>query len=112
MSATKINPLLWELVAAHRNARREDLAQALAACGLRHPGAPIFGVEFVTIDANNYAPEPGGRAALIVPHFDNGELLDLVATGFATRTSHTREGLCVALGTDHIDRARESEGQL
>ena len=33
----------------------------------------------------------------------NGVLLDLVATGFATRTSRTREGICVALGTDRID---------
>jgi hypothetical protein len=112
MSRTKINPLLWELVAAHRGARREDLAQALDACGLRQTGGPIFGVEFVTIDANNYAPEPNGKPAVIVPYFVGGELVDLVATGLATRTCRTREGLCVALGMDAIEQARWNEGQL
>lgn len=112
MSRPKINPLLSELIAAHRTARREDLAQALDACGLRQTGRPIFGVSFVTIDGNNYAPEPGGRPALIVPYFEGGELVDLVATGFATRTCRTRDGLCVALGTDQIEQARWNEGQL
>jgi hypothetical protein len=112
MNAPKVNPLLWELVAACRTARREDLAQALDACGLRQTGGPIFGVDFVAIDANNYAPEPNGRAALIVPYFEEGRLLDLVACGFATRTSRTRAGICVALGMDAIDTARWNEGQL
>lgn len=112
MSRTPINPLLCELVAAHRTARREDLAQALDACGLRQTGGPIFGVEFVAIDANNYAPEPNGKPAVIVPYFEGGELVDLVATGLATRTCRTREGLCVALGMDAIEEARWNEGQL
>lgn len=104
--------LLGELIRAHQMARGKDLAQALDACGLRQTGAPIWGVEFVAIDAHNYAPEPGGRPALIVPHIADGAIIDLVATGFATRTSRTREGICTALGTDQIDLAREREGQL
>lgn len=111
MNRPKINPLLWELVAAHRTARREDLAQALDACGLRQTGE-IFGVEFVQVTPHNYEPAPGGHAALIVPHVEDGKIVDLVATGFATRTSRTREGICTALGTDQIDLAREREGQL
>jgi hypothetical protein len=35
-----------------------------------------------------------------------------VACGFATRTCRTRAGICTTLGTEHIDRARDSEGQL
>jgi hypothetical protein len=112
MSRLKINPLLWELVEAHKKARRAELAEALDACGLRQTGGPIFGIEFVSVDANNYWPEPGGRPALIVPYFDGGRLLDLVACGFATRTCRTREGICTTLGTEHIDRVRDGEGQL
>ena len=112
MKRPKINPLLVELVAAHRTARREDLAQALDACGLRQTGGPIFGVEFVTIDAHHYAPEPGGRPAIVTPFFEGGALVDLVATGMATRTSRTRMGVCTSLGVEHIDRAREGEGHL
>jgi hypothetical protein len=101
-----------ELVAAHRTARHKDLAQVLAACGLRQHGGPIFGIEFVVIDAHHYAPELGGKPALILPHFEEGRLLDLVAVGVTTRACRTRVGICTALGADYIDRARESEGQL
>ncbi len=58
MSRPKINPLLRELVAAHRKARPEDLAQALDACGLRQTGGPIFGVERVAIDAQQLRARP------------------------------------------------------
>lgn len=103
------NPLLAELVPAHQAARRDDLADALDACGLRQTGGPIFGVEFVASDAHNYAPEPGGKPALILPHFEGGRLLDLVACDLATRASRTRAGVCTALGADYIDRARWDE---
>ena len=48
-----MNPLLWELIEVHRKARREELAQALDACCLCQSGGPIFGVEFVAIDAHH-----------------------------------------------------------
>jgi hypothetical protein len=112
MKRPGINSLLVELIAAHRTARREDLAPALDACGLHQTGGPIFGVEFVMVDAHNYAPEPGGRPALIVPYFEDGRLLDLVACSLATRTSRTRNGICTALGMDAIDAARWNEEQV
>ena len=108
MNARKVNLLLWELVAAHRTARREDLTRALDACGLRQQGGPIFGVELVAIDGHNYAPEPGGQPALILPYFEDGRLLDLVACRFTTRTCSTRDGICTALGAEHIERARDA----
>ena len=82
MSRLKINPLLWELVEAHRKARPEDLAEALDACGLRQTGGPIFGVECVAIDAHNFAPDPeSSRGPADHSLFRGGELLDLVASG-------------------------------
>lgn len=77
----EINLLLLELVEAHRKARREDLADALDACGLRQHSGPIVGVEFVASDAHYWAPEPGGKPALVIPHFEEGRLLDHVAMG-------------------------------
>ena len=97
-----------ELIQAHQRARQADLSEALAACGLQHHGGPLWGVAFVEIDANHYAPAPGGRPALIVPHFDGNALLDLVACGLQTRTCRTREGICTALGLDHIEHAKET----
>ena len=93
---------------AHQRTSETDLSEALAACGLHHHGGPLWGVAFVEIEANHYAPAPGGRPALIVPHFDGNVLMDLVACGLQTRTCRTREGICTALGLDHIERAKET----
>lgn len=103
----RINPLLLELVAAHRKARREDLAGALDACGLHQYVGPIFGVEFVAYDTHHWAPEPGGKPALIVPHFEDGRLLDLVAVSPRSRACRTREGVCTVLGGEWLDHARD-----
>ena len=100
--------LMRELIRAHQRACENDLSEALAAYGLHHHGGPLWGVAFVEIDENHYAPDPGGRPALIVPHFDGNVLLDLVACGLQTRTCRTREGICTALGLDHIERAKEA----
>ncbi|MPZ34874.1 MAG: hypothetical protein GEV13_28475 [Rhodospirillales bacterium] len=98
---------MLELVEAHRKARREDLAGALDACGLRQDGGPIFGVEFVAYDAHHWAPEPGGKPAIIVPHFEDGRLLDLVAVAPRSRACRTREGVCTVLGREWLDRGRD-----
>ena len=64
------------------------------------------------VDAHHYAPEPGGKPALIIPHFEDGRLQDLVAVGLATRASRSRMGICSALGTNFIEKAREMETPL
>jgi hypothetical protein len=105
----ELTPLLRELLAAHRNARREDLAGALDACGLHQHGGLIIGVEFIACDTHNYEPEPGGKPAIIVPHFDDGRLLDLVAVAPRSRACRTREGVCTILGAEWLDHARDQE---
>ena len=105
----EINPLLLELVEAHRKARREDIADALDACGLRQHGGPIVGVEYVASDVHYWAPEPGGKPAIILPHFEEGRLLDLVAVGLRSRACRTRAGACTVLGGEWLDHARDHD---
>ena len=102
-----MSPLLRELLAARRTAGTPDLAAALQACGL--PTTTVWGVSFVEIDAHHYAPVAGGKPAIIVPLFEDGALLDLVATGLQTRTTRTRAGIATVLGQEWIDHAKETE---
>ncbi|MGD9879454.1 MAG: hypothetical protein AB7F22_15080 [Reyranella sp.] len=111
MRCAEVNPLLFELIAAFRNARREDLAQILDARGIRQADRPLL-VEEVAVDDHYYAPEPEGRLAFVTPYFERGQLVDLIATGIESRTSRTRMGNCTVLGEEHIHDARESEGPL
>ena len=83
-----------------------DLAAALQACGL--PITTVLGVSFVEIDAHHYAPVAGGKPAIIVPLFEDGTLLDLIATGLQTRTTRTRAGIAMVLGQEWIDRAKDT----
>jgi hypothetical protein len=101
--------LLRELLAAHRTARLPELADALQACGLPIDTGSTWGVAFVDIDANHYAPADGGKPAIILPLFADGELLDLIATGIATRSTRTRCGVATTLGREWLDHARDTE---
>lgn len=85
------------------------MAAALQDCGLPTEG---FGVAFVEIDGHHYAPVAGGKPAIIIPLFHDGELLDLVATGLQTRAMRTREGVATVLGREWIDHAKETETTL
>lgn len=104
-----MSPLFRELLAAHRTARLPELAGALQACGLPINGASTWGVAFVDIDEHHYAPVDGGKPAIIAPFFVDGELLDLVATGIATRSTRTRHGNATVLGRAWLDHARDTE---
>jgi hypothetical protein len=101
--------LFRELMAAHRTARLPDLADAVQACGLPVDGGPLWGVSFVELDAHHYAPALGGKPAIIVPLFEDGALLDLIATGLETRACRTREGIATVLGQEWIDHAKDTE---
>jgi hypothetical protein len=103
-----MSPLLRELLTAHRMARLPDLASALEACALPIDTGPTWGAAFVEIDAHNYAPAAGGKPAIITPLFDDGTLIDLVATGLETRSTRTRVGIATVLGFEWIDHARET----
>lgn len=104
-----MSPLFPELMAAHRTARLPGLADAVQACGLPIDGGPLWGISFVEIDPHHYAPAHGGKAAVIVPAFEDGRLLDLVATGLETRSTRTRAGVATVLGREWIDRAKDTE---
>lgn len=105
-------PLFREYLAARRLMRggnSRDPAAALQACGLPADG---YGIAFVAIDPHNYAPADGGKPAIIVPLFQDGALLDLIATGLETRASRTRAGIGTVLGRDWLDRAKDTETAL
>lgn len=101
-----LNPLLRELLQAHRKARQPEILGALHTCGLDINTGPVWGVDYVQADAHHYQPMPNGKSAVIVPYFVDGTLLDLVAAGLATRSSRTRRGVCTVLGGAWIDHAR------
>ena len=104
-----MSPLFRELLAARRTAKSPDLADALQPCGLPIDGGPTWGVSFVDIDPHHYAPAAGGKAAIITPLFADGALLDLIATGLATRSTRTRLGVATMLGREWIDHAKATE---
>jgi hypothetical protein len=82
----------------------------LKACGLPIDGPTIFGAALVEIiGAHNYAPADGGKPAIIVPLFEDGRLLDLVATGLGTRSARTRRGIATVLGREWLDHAKQTE---
>ncbi|GEP61293.1 hypothetical protein [Reyranella soli] len=107
MKRPQLGRLMVELLAAHRRARMPEVAEALAACGLPMTG-PLWGIGFVSVDRHHYEPDDTGKPAVIVPYFEDGVLLDLVATSLATRQSRTREGICTTLGEEWLEQARES----
>lgn len=107
--AHRMSPLFRELLAAHRMAQQPELADALQACGLQIDTGPAWGVAFVDIDAHNYAPAEGGKPAIICPVFEDGRLLDLVATGLGTRSTRTRLGIAMVLGRERLDHAQQTE---
>ncbi len=100
-----MNGLLRELLAAHRIVRHPEVAGALQPLRLTGEGAPLWGLESVAVEHGYYAPDPAGRPAIIVPVADDGRLIDLAATGLASRRIATRTGLGVVLGQYALDRA-------
>ena len=104
-----MSPLLPELLTAHALAHRLDLRKALVACRLRQAGGQIWGVAFVsTDDPHHYVPMAGGASAIIVPVFDGGALIDLVATVMPSRAIRTRCGVATVLGREWLDHARDA----
>jgi len=99
--------LLRELVTAHRLIRQPHYAEDFRRCGIDINGGLILGLTAIDFDDHHYAPAPGGKGALIIPHFQGNTLIDLVAVGLETFTCRTRTGIATVLGAEHIERARE-----
>jgi len=97
-------PLLRELLHASKVAREPRLEGVLATLGLTHEG-PLWRFDFVDFTGPTYRPLLGGDGALIVPVFDDGLIVDLVACRVIDRRIATRHGAARALGEDWIDRA-------
>jgi hypothetical protein len=97
-------PLLRELLHASKVAREPRLEGVLATLGLAHEG-PLWGFDFVEFTGPAYRPLLGGDGALIVPVFDDGLIVDLVACRVIDRRIASRHGAARALGEDWIDRA-------
>ena len=106
-----MSPLLRELVAAHRVLRNPEAAVILEEMGLRTTVGQMWGVDRVAVEDGWYDPDPAGRAAVIVGVYDNG-LIDLVATGLASRRIARRQGCGVILGLEALDRALAYEETL
>jgi len=96
--------LLRELLRALKVAREPKLQGVIAARGLTHD-IPAWGLDFVEFTGLTYRPLLGGDGALIVPVFDEGLMVDLVACRVSDRRTATRHGIARALGENWIDRA-------
>jgi hypothetical protein len=100
-----VNGLLRELLAAHRIVRHPEVAATLKPLRLPAEGVPLWGVDSVAVEQGNYAPDPEGRPAIIVPVADDGRLIDLAATSLASRRIATRTGVGAILGQHALDRS-------
>jgi hypothetical protein len=100
-----VNGLLRELLAAHRIGRHPEVAATLKPLRLPAEGVPLWGMESVAVEHGYYTPDPAGPPAIIVPVADDGRLIDLAATGLASRCIATRTGLGAVLGQHALDRA-------
>jgi hypothetical protein len=105
-------PLLRELLSANRQAQQPERKAALALYGLGSNGGHVWGCEHVSTDGPYYSPAPDGAPAVILPAFQDGELVDLVAVDLLTRAARTRLGIAACLGFDSIERARFSGERL
>jgi hypothetical protein len=108
-----MSPLLHELTAAARLAGRPELAGALAGLGLTGRALPLWGFAAVEPGREFYQPIPdgppsSGKFALITAAFEDGLLVDLVATSLATRAMCRRLGEAALLGGERIGQAREA----
>ena len=92
--------LMRELIAAHQPRAPSRSQRSAGRLRPAPPGGPLLGGRFRRRSTRTTTRRrPAGDAALIVPHFEETRLLDLVACGLPTRTCRTREGICTALGT-------------
>src|SRR5271154_3421267 len=100
-----------EIIRASRFARDPRLAGVLASLGLarRLP----FGIEWVEFHGVTYEPvQDGGHVCLIVPVFEDGDIVDLAACSLRGRRVATRRDVGLALGERFIAHAARRQGRL
>lgn len=104
--------LLRELVRVTTQAREPTARQTLVDAGIPLDCGSAWGFDHVEIDVHHYYSAPSGLPAVIVPHFESGELVDLVAVGPRSRSCRTLLGVCTVLGSDSIERAKTHDEYL
>ena len=100
------SPLLRELVKASQMAQQSAFARSLKEFGLTNLVIPYWGIATVTVGREFYQPDEGGKLAVIVPAFEHGRIVDLVACSFETSQVRTRKGIASVLGHEWIDDAK------
>ncbi len=106
--------ILGELARADRRRQHPDLASMIVALGLGLARCP-WGFDHVVADGETYRPaidaEPA-HAAFIVPGVEDGAVVDLVACTVTPQRMRSRLGCAAVVGSDEIERARETDAPL
>jgi hypothetical protein len=107
--------IVAELAGADRRRSHPDLAEVLAALGLADVRAPAWGFDAVVPEGDTYrpaGPDEPGHQAVIVPATEDGAMVDLVAQGLNSGRMLSRLGATALLGSDEIERVRQSDDPL
>jgi hypothetical protein len=107
--------IVAELVGADRRRSHQDLAEVLVALALADVRAPVWGFDAVVPEEDTYRParaNEDGHQAVIVPAVEEGVVVDLVAQGLNSGRMLSRLGASALLGSDEIEKARQSDDAL
>lgn len=107
-----VSQLHRELLGAYCLAREPAVAQGLRDIGVAPPAWPLWGIGAVSAGPRHYQPDPDGTCALIAGAYEDGALVDLVATSVTSLAMRCRRGDARLLGFDIIERAREHDCPL
>jgi hypothetical protein len=114
-SAQRQTGIVAELAGAARRRSHPDLAEVLVALGLADVRAPAWGFEVVVLEDGTYrpaGPDEVGHQAAIVSATADGVVVDLVAQGLNSGRMLSRLGAAAVIGSDEIERARQSDDAL
>jgi hypothetical protein len=114
-SAQRQTGIVAELAGAARRRSHPDLAEVLVALGLADVCAPAWGFEVVVPEDGTYRParpDEVGHQAAIVPAVEEGVVVDLVAQGLNSGRMLSRLGAAAVIGSDEIERVRQSVDPL
>jgi hypothetical protein len=107
--------IVAELASADRRRKHPDLAEELVALGLADVRAPAWGFDAVVPEDDTYRaarPDEDGHQAVIVPATGDGAVVDLVAQGLNSGRMLPRLGAATVLGSEEIERVRQSDDPL
>jgi hypothetical protein len=107
--------IVAELAGADRRRSHPDLAEVLTALGLADVRVPAWGFDAVVPEGDTYRPaeaDEAGHQAVIVPATEDGAVVDLVAQGLNSGRMLPRLGAATVLGSEEIERVRQSDDPL